>query len=90
MPRQRSEKEVDELIALARTYCELRARLNDAPAATSTDWPADERLRAQLAQLDEKITLLKSNSELDRKKARTIHNTNTNIVQLHRTRRAAR
>ena len=84
MPRQRSEKEVDELIALARTYCEIRARLNDAPA----DWPADERTRAYLAQLDEKIALLNSYSELDRKKARAIRN--TNIVQLHRTRRAAR
>ena len=82
MPRQRSEKEIDDLIGLARTYCEIRARLNATPA--------DERTRAHLAQLDEKLTLLKSNSELDRKKARAIHTNITNIVQLHRTRRAAR
>ena len=85
MSRLRSEKEINELVALARTYCELRAKLACALSAGGID-PADAMTRETLNRLSEKIELLKSNNEFDRNRARA-----NNILQMPvRAKRAAK
>ena len=85
MPRARSHREVDILIELAREYCSSLASYRIAKSEGRLN--GDDELRAQmkLARLDEKLTLLKSNSELDRRRALQ----NTNVIPLVSPRRRA-
>ena len=66
--RMRSEREVDELVDLARTYCEALAEYRGAAAAGLSP-EQDAKARQSIANLSHKLELLKSNNELDRRRA---------------------
>jgi hypothetical protein len=69
MRQWRTEAEIDELIALARTYCSELSNYHYAQAEGRLSAEEDMQAQSRLARLDEKIELLKSNNELDRKRA---------------------
>ena len=79
MSKMRTERELDELIALAREYCSLRADYNYARAEGRLTQDQDSAALRTLTRLDEKLELLKSNSELDRRRAHF----KSNIVSLN-------
>lgn len=85
MPRVRSHREIEMLVELAREYCSTLASYRHAKSDGRLN--GDDELRAQmkLARLDEKLALLKSNSELDRRRALQ----SSNIIPLSPSRRRA-
>ena len=83
--RYRTESELNELIALARTYCEVRARQRDARAEGRLSEEEDARVSNDLQKLDLKLELLKNNNELVRSRAHA----RNNIVQLGNVRKKA-
>jgi hypothetical protein len=78
MSQLRSEHEIEQLIALARTYCEVRARHEYAQAEGRVTPEEDAQTRDYLRTLDEKIERLKSNNELVRSAAHA----RNNIIQI--------
>ncbi len=66
----RTADEIDELVALARQYCETRAGLRCASAEGRLSPQQELSSAQQLQLLDRKIELLKSGNELDRQRAR--------------------
>jgi len=86
MLRHRTEKEIDELVALARTYCEVRADHQYARAEGRVSAAEEARTNEYLKSLDEKLALLKSDNELVRSRAYAPNN----IIQLCQRRKAAR
>ena len=85
MLRHRTDKDIDELVALARTFCEVRAKHQYAQVEGRISPEEDERAREYLRTLDEKLELLKSSSELDHSRA-TVRD---NIIQLPQLKRKA-
>lgn len=77
--RMRTEAEVRVLIDLARVYCETRARHRCAMAEGRLSPNEDEIARQTLKAMDRRLELLKSNSEIDRRRAAR----NRNIVSLN-------
>lgn len=69
MKQWRTEAEIDELIALARTYCSELSHYRYAQAEGRLSADEDTQAQSRLARLNEKIELLKSNNELDRRRA---------------------
>lgn len=66
----RTASEIDELVALARCYCEVRAGYLSAKTEGRLS-PQDESQSLQhLNSLNARIDQLKSNNELDRQRAR--------------------
>ena len=84
MKKMRTEREVEQLVALARHFCTLRAayRCNRGEGRLSAE--ADAAAQRELAAIDARLELLKSNSELDRQRAAA-----KNIVTLTRLKRKA-
>ena len=74
MSRYRSDKEIDELVGLARNYCETMASYRMAKSEDRLTPQESVRFEHDLAALDERITNLKSDNELDRQKARQRQN----------------
>jgi hypothetical protein len=66
----RTEAEIQELIALARLYCEVRADCAEAKAEGRLSAADEQTIRERLERIDKKLELLKSNNELDRRRAR--------------------
>ena len=85
MPRTRSVREIEILVALAREYCSTLAAYRGAKCEGRLSGDDDLREQMTLARRDEKLALLKSNSELDRRRA--LHS--TNVFALPRSRRKA-
>lgn len=83
--RMRSEQEINELVELARAYYEKRAAYYYAKAEGRLSMEDDDSVCRSLAILDLKLELLKSNNELDRRRARM----RTNVVSLKNYRRKA-
>jgi hypothetical protein len=77
--RMRTETEVRALVDLARVYCETRAHHRCAMAEGRLSPNEDEAARRALDAMDRKLELLKSNSEVDRRRAAR----NRNIVALN-------
>ena len=87
MPRTRSVREIEILVALAREYCSTLAAYRSAKCEGRLSGADELRAQMTLARMDEKITLLKSNNELDRRRALL----QTNVIPLaHSRRKAAR
>ncbi len=74
MRRYRSDKEIDELIDLARTYCETRAEYRLAKHEGRLSAQMEEEVALYLKSLDARLTLMKSNSSVDQQQARTTSN----------------
>ena len=83
MKRFRTEEEIDELIALARTYCTELASYRLAQAEGRLSEEVQEQVEHRIARMSEKIELLKSSNELDRKRARTT----TTVISMARFKR---
>ena len=67
----RSEKDIQELLELARLYCEVRAAFQYARAEGRLSAEDEESATQRLECLNRKLELLKSNNELDHRRART-------------------
>ena len=85
MKNSRTEQELDELIDLARNYCSELARYRETQAGGPLSAEDDEQARRKLSRLSRKLELLKSNSELDRTRARAT----TRIIPMDRFKRKA-
>jgi hypothetical protein len=68
--QHRTVQEVDELVELARQYCESRAAVVHATADGRLSPQQQEASSRRLEILNRRIELLKSNNELDRQRAR--------------------
>jgi hypothetical protein len=85
MPRVRSHREIEMLVQLAREYCSTLASYRNAKSDGRLNGADELRAQMKLARLDEKLSLLKSNSELDRRRALQ----NSNVIPLVSPRRRA-
>ena len=70
----RTDDEIDQLIALARTYCETRAKFVYAQAEGRLSADDEIRLRDTLQSLDKEIERLKSSNEVDRRRGKARNN----------------
>lgn len=77
MRRLRSERELDELVNLARACCEAFVAYRDAKARNSLTPCEEEAALRHIGNLDARLGMLKSNSELDRCRALPM-----NVIQL--------
>ena len=70
--RLRSDAEIDELLQLARSYCEARASLRQAETEDRLSPEQRHKRLFHLGLLDKSLQLLKSNNELERMRWRAL------------------
>lgn len=85
MLQQRTELEIEEMVQLARTYCEALAAYRYAKAGGGLAPREDEEALGHLQRLETRLVMLKSNSELDRCRAKRW----TNVIQFREHQRKA-
>lgn len=69
MPRPMTVAEIDEVLAVARAYCEALAEYRQRQASGTLGPQADQEMRQQINALDLRLQRLQSNNEIERCRA---------------------